>query len=44
MLAVLWNLGLDGIWLNFVGVNFLAALLGIVLLLRVFREIKQKQP
>ncbi len=43
MLAVLWGLGLDGIWLNFVGVNLLAAVLGVVLMLRVLREIKRKQ-
>lgn len=42
ILAVLWNTGLFGIWLNFVGVNLLAAILGIILLLFVIREIKRK--
>ncbi len=40
MLALLWGLGLDGIWLNFVGVNILSAILGGVLLVRVGREFK----
>ena len=43
MLGALWNLGLDGIWLNFVGVTALTAILGLVLLLAVLREIKRKQ-
>ena len=43
MLGALWTLGLDGIWVNFVGVNLLSALLGIVLLTRVGREIRRKQ-
>ena len=42
MLGALWNLGLDGIWLNFVGVNALAAVVGVFLLLLVKREIKRK--
>ena len=42
MLAVMWSMGIDGIWLNFVGVNLLAAVLGIFLLLRVVREIRKK--
>ena len=42
ILGAAWGLGLDGIWLNFVGVNALAALLGILLLMRVGREIKRK--
>lgn len=42
LLGALWNFGLDGIWANFVGVNILAAVLGIILLLRVVREIKNK--
>lgn len=42
MLGALWNLGLDGIWLNFVGVNMLTAILGMILLTRVGREIKRK--
>ena len=43
MLGALWNLGLNGIWLNFVGVNFLAAILGLLLLTVVGREIKKRQ-
>ena len=43
MLGALWGLGLDGIWLNFVGVNALAAILAVVLLIRVAREIKRKE-
>lgn len=42
VLCLLWNLGLDGIWLNFVGVNILASALGILLLVRVGREIRRK--
>ena len=42
ILGSLWSLGLDGIWLNFVGVNALSVILGIILLLRVKREIKAK--
>ncbi len=43
LLGGLWSFGLDGIWFNFVGVNILATILGIVLLLRVFKEIRQKE-
>lgn len=43
MLLCLWPMGLDGIWLNFVGVNLLASLLAAILLSRVFREIRQKE-
>ena len=42
ILGALWSFGLDGIWFNFVGVNALTAVLGIVLLLYVAREIKRK--
>ena len=42
-LGALWSFGLDGIWFNFVGVNFSSTLLGIVLLLTVAREIKKKK-
>ena len=42
ILGSLWSLGLDGIWANFVGVNMLSAILGIVLLLGIVREIKKK--
>ena len=43
MLGALWTLDLDGIWLNFVGVNLLAAILGLFLLSCVRREIKRKE-
>jgi Na+-driven multidrug efflux pump len=43
MLGALWKLGLDGIWLNFVGVNALASVLAAILLIKVAREIKQKE-
>ena len=42
MLGGLWNLGLDGIWLNMFGTSFLALLLGIGLLLHVFAAPKRK--
>ena len=42
ILGALWGLGLDGIWLNFTGVNLFAVVLGAVLLLRVRREISRK--
>ena len=43
LLGSLWRLGLDGIWLNFTGVNFLAAVLSGYLLLRLAKEIKRRQ-
>ncbi len=43
LLFAMWNLGLDGIWLNFVGVNVLAAILALMLLILVAREIKRKE-
>ena len=43
ILGALWPLGLDGIWMNFIGVNFLATLLGLFLLVLVRKEIKRKQ-
>ena len=43
LLGALWSFGLDGIWVNFVGVNILAAILGIFLLIRVAKEIQKKQ-
>lgn len=42
LLGALWRLGLDGIWFNFVGVNMLSAILGALLLVFVFREIKKR--
>ncbi len=43
ILGALWNLGLDGIWINFAGVNLLTALLGIGLLIPVGKEIQKKK-
>ncbi len=43
MLGALWSLGLNGIWLNFVGVNLLSTLLSGILLTRVDRDIKKRQ-
>ena len=42
-LGALWNLGLDGLWLNFVGTNALAAILGVILLIVILRMIKRKE-
>ena len=42
-LALLWNLGLDGIWLNFVGTTALGALLSVILIRVVLKEIKKRQ-
>ena len=43
MLGALWNLGLNGIWLNFFGANALLAVLAVVLLGIVGKEIKKKE-
>jgi Na+-driven multidrug efflux pump len=43
MLGALWNLGLNGIWLNFFGANALLAILAVVLLCIVGKEIKKKE-
>jgi Na+-driven multidrug efflux pump len=43
ILGALWDLGLDGIWANFIGVNILAAILGIFLLLHVRKEMRKKK-
>jgi Na+-driven multidrug efflux pump len=43
MLGSLWSFGLDGIWLNFVGVTALAAALSAVMLRIVGMEIKRKE-
>ena len=43
ILGSLWSLGLDGIWANFVGVNMLTAVLGLILLFRVLREMKTRE-
>ncbi len=43
MLGALWNMGLDGIWLNFFGSNALLAVLSAIMLCVVGKEIKKKQ-
>lgn len=40
LLGALWRLGLDGIWLNFAFVNLAAAVLSIILVLRLLREMR----
>ena len=42
-LGALWSFGLDGIWVNFVGVNLCSAILGVILLTVVGKEIKRKE-
>ena len=42
LLGALWTLGLDGIWLNMVGTSALAAILAVMLLIRLGKEIKRK--
>ena len=42
-LGMLWPLGLDGIWLNFVVATALTALLGGILMIPILREIKRKE-
>lgn len=43
LLGALWNFGLDGIWFNFVGVNALAAVLSAILLMRLMKEIRERE-
>ena len=43
LLAALWPLGLDGIWLNFVGANALTAILSVLFLFLLLREIRKKE-
>ena len=43
MLGALWTMGLDGIWLNFTGVNALAATLAGIFLLIIRQEIRKKE-
>lgn len=43
LLGALWQFELDGIWFNFVGVNILAAMLSVILLIFLFKEIKRRQ-
>lgn len=42
-LGAFWNLGLDGLWLNFVGANALAFILGAILLYFILRTIRKKE-
>lgn len=42
-LFVLLPLDLDGLWLNFTGVNFFGALLGVILLMKIVKEIRLKR-
>ena len=43
LLGALWQFGLDGIWFNFVGVNILCAILSVLLLCHLIKEIKKKE-
>lgn len=43
LLGALWSFGLDGIWFNFVGVNALTAILAVVLLILLSKEIKKRE-
>lgn len=43
LLGALWHYELDGIWFNFVGTNFLAAVLGLILLIFVLKEIRKRE-
>jgi Na+-driven multidrug efflux pump len=43
LLGALWHFELNGIWFNFVGVNGLAAILAVVLLTQLAKEIKRRQ-
>ena len=43
LLGSLWPFGLDGIWLNFTGSNVLVAIVGVILMLRLSREIKKRE-
>lgn len=41
LLGALWHYELDGIWFNFVGVNALAGILSVILLVHLEKEIKK---
>jgi len=43
VLAALWNLGLNGIWLNMFGTSVLSGIFGIVLLIILSKEIKKRE-
>ena len=42
LIVLLQNFGLDGIWFNFVGVNFLSAVLSVILLFLFFSKMKKE--
>ena len=42
MLGALWNLGLDGIWLNMFGTSVLSLILGVFLIERVLKGVNKK--
>ncbi len=44
LLSGLWKLGLDGIWLNMFGTAVLSAILGIILLRRIWKTVNDKHP
>ncbi|MEG0944523.1 MAG: MATE family efflux transporter [Angelakisella sp.] len=43
LVVVLWPLGLNGLWLNFAGTSALSAVLAVVALLRLRRDMKKKE-
>lgn len=43
ILGALWGFGLDGIWFNFVGVNMFTAILSVILLRKLLKEIKNRE-
>ena len=43
LLGALYNWGLEGIWFNFVGVNFIASIFAAALLIKLGREIKKRK-
>lgn len=43
LLGALWTFGLDGIWFNFVGVNAIAAIVAVVLLAQLLKEIRRRE-
>ena len=42
LIVLLQSFGLDGIWFNFVGVNFLSAILSVILLFLFFSKMKKE--
>ena len=41
LIGALWPLGLTGIWLNFAGTSALAAILALVILIKLRRELSR---